>query len=96
MVRSKQSTFPKSTQVIHGEDLYLGTLLYLSKKSPTPRLKINPYADITPTGRFNPTKEEKRTIDKLDSMFKGRANNDMVLDIIQGLEIDSEVDKIDT
>jgi len=96
VVRSKKSTFPKSTRVIHGEDLYLGTLLYLSKKSPTPRLKINPYADITPTGRFNPTKEEKRTIDKLDSMFKGRANNNMVLDIIQGLEIDTDVDNIDT
>lgn len=71
--RSKNSVFPASTRTIHAEDIYMGDLLYLSKKAPTPRFRINPYVKINEeTGKIIVEPEMQKILDKLDSLLSGK------------------------
>ena len=67
--KSKDNNFPKSTRRIHGEDPYIGSILYITKKAPSPRFKINPYAKINEEGKFVFDKKTKQAIKKLNKLF---------------------------
>lgn len=74
--RGTNNQFPINTRVITGPDLYIGSVLFLPKNTPTPKVRINPFAKFTPTGRINPTPEQKYKLDLLDNMFAGRIVSD--------------------
>jgi len=77
--KSKDNNFPKSTRRIHGEDPYIGSILYISKKAPSPRFKINPYAKINEEGKFVFDKKTKQAIKKLNKLFSQSFMDDDIL-----------------
>lgn len=85
VTKSKNSVFPASSRFITGSDLYMGSILYLTKKSPTPKLHINPYVTLdVVTGRFTPTEEMKTTIKALDDrLVKSIGTNAKVNDSLE-------------
>ena len=55
---------------LRGPDLYIGSLLFLPKSTPTPKARINPYANISPsTGNILPDDHSRELLDKLDDML---------------------------
>ena len=88
--RAKNNTFPQSTRTIHADDIILGSILYVSKKAPTPRLKINPYINIDLTsGRVLLSKVEERLVDKVNRMLQGKFLDNKFLDNI--IETEDEI-----
>jgi len=77
--KSKDNNFPKSTRRIHGEDPYIGSILYITKKAPSPRFKINPYAKINEEGKFVFDKKTKQAIKKLNKLFSQSFMDDDIL-----------------
>lgn len=77
--RGSKTTFPESTKTLKGYDIYMGSMLFLSKPAPTPRFRSNLYLkyNIT-TGKLIIPENINKTITKLDNMLKGRLNNDKI------------------
>ncbi len=76
-VRRGTNTFPENTRSITGPDLFIGSLLFLPKKVPTPKVRINPFATYDEeTKRISPDKETKHILDTLDIMLQGRIEDD--------------------
>jgi hypothetical protein len=102
--RGTKSQFPESTKTLKGHDIFLGSMLFLNKKAPTPRFKMNLYThyDVN-TGRLIIPDDIKETIDKLDVLLRGKTEHNAyaqvftadgeedVLDVIDD-EDDSECD----
>jgi len=81
--RSKNNVFPRNTRVIHGEDLYMGSLLYLSKKSPSPRFKVNPFMDVDiKTGKITPNGKMLKSINILNDLLTSKFTNQKILDSV--------------
>jgi len=75
--RSKNNAFPAFMRTIHAEDLILGSILYISKKAPTPRLRMNPTIKINKlTNRIETSEKQDKTIEKLDAMLNARFIDD--------------------
>lgn len=69
----KATPMPDAIKFIRGYDLYLGSLLFLTKKAPSPRLRVNPYLQFNPvTGKILMSKEIKETTDLINSLLKGK------------------------
>lgn len=85
--RGKQSQFPESTRTLKGQDLILGSMLFLTKKSPSPRFRTNLYLkyDIY-TGRVTPDKDILDKANYLDKMLQGRGDASQVTSITEELE----------
>lgn len=77
--KGKTNKFPLSTRSIKGHDLYLGSLLFLTKSAPSPRFRSNPFLnyDINSGKLIIPDNIEK-TIKKLDSLLTGRIVNNKI------------------
>ena len=89
--RSKTNVFPFATRTLHAEDLNMGNLLYLSKKSPTPRLKVNPYVDIDfESGKIKITKSKKSTLEQLEEMLSGKTASKLINSDLIDSNIDEE------
>ena len=89
--RDKNNAFPKYARQIRAEDSVVGSLLYLPKKSPTPRVRINPFSSIDErTGKFN-LSEYQSYIDKVNMMLEGKIEDTELLDKL----IDSDDGKVE-
>jgi hypothetical protein len=86
--KSTSNPFPINTRSITAPDLFIGSVLFLGKKTPTPRLKINPFAKIDHrTGRLIPDKETRNKLDIIDHMLTGRVEeNENILKNMQETE----------
>lgn len=81
--RASKSQFPEATKSLKAQQMYLGSILFLSKTAPSPVFKANPYMDYSlETGRLLMSKERKAQLDNLESMLKGRIDNDHI-DILE-------------
>ena len=91
VVRDKNNAFPRYTRQIRAEDAVVGSILYLPKKSPTPRIRINFFSDVDErTGKFK-LDEYKSFIDKANKLLEGKMENTELLDKI----IDSDDSKVE-
>lgn len=80
--------FPESTRQLKGHDLILGSLLFLTKKAPSPRFRINPFLHYdVKTGRILIPEYLAPIVDKVDTMLKGK--NEYT--DIEVLEIDEDI-----
>lgn len=71
--RGSKTQFPESTKTIKGQDLVLGSLLFLSKVAPSPRFKVNMFFNYdTKTGRPLITDDIDNTVKKLDTLLRGK------------------------
>jgi len=88
VTKNKAAVFPKATRSITGPDLFMGSILYLGKKAPTPKLKINPFITLDmATGRPAPKPDIMEAITLLDKMFNGKIIEDKKI-----IESEIEVD----
>jgi len=90
--RGLQNQFPASIRSITGHDLFLGSLLFLPKKAPTPRVRINPFVRLNvATGRLEPSKGIKDALDTLDSLLVGRETDNYK---IRNSELEVDMDNV--
>lgn len=69
--RNKKNPFPESAKSLHAGDCGAGSLLYLRKKLPSPRFRINPYLNYdVGTGKIQHPAEIKEHINHLDNELK--------------------------
>lgn len=88
--RNKANVLPPNTKILRAEDLVFGSMLHLMKKSPTPRIRINPFVDINiPTGKFVLSNATQRTVDKLRPMLTNKFVDE---NIIQNEKISDDVE----
>jgi len=88
--RSVRNVLPPNTRTLRAEDLAFGSMLYLSKKSPTPRLKVNPYVSVdVETGKIKLDDDVKRCVEKLDILLQHKFEDSEISES----EIIGEVDK---
>ena len=74
--RGSKTTFPESTKQLKGHDLYIGSLLFLTKQAPSPRFRSNLYMDYNLfTGKLNIPQDIKETTQLLDDMLRGGIEN---------------------
>ena len=91
VVRDKNNAFPRYTRQIRAEDAVVGSILYLPKKSPTPRVRINLFTDVDEqTGKFK-LDSYKSFVDKVNVMLEGKIENNDLLDKL----IDSDDAKVE-
>lgn len=77
VTKSKSAVFPKATRHIVGSDTFQGNIYGLSKKAPTPKIRINPYITIdSKTRRPTPTDDIMEKIILLDKSFNGKLGSD--------------------
>ena len=91
MIRDKDNAFPNYLRQIRAEDVVFGSILYLPKKAPTPRVRINPFIEVDErTGKFI-IDEYKGFIEKVNKMLEGKIEDNNLLDKI----IDTDDDKVE-
>ena len=80
--RGSKSQFPENTKILKGQDLFLGSLTFLTKGAPTPRLRSNIYMryDID-SGKLLIDELNKKSIAKLDLLLGGRMDSSNVVTI---------------
>ena len=75
--RGSNTQFPESTKLLRGHDLYIGSLLFLSKSKPSPRFRVNPYFNYElDTGRIIIDEKFDKILSELDSMLMGSIEYD--------------------
>ena len=91
MKLGKKSQFPESTRTLRGHDLWLGSLLYLSKNAPSPRFRANLFMRYDmKTGKLLIPDDLQQSIDKLDRMLLGKElNNKRILESENVVTLDS-------
>jgi hypothetical protein len=74
--RGKQSSLPEAMKTLKGQDMFLGSLLFLSKSSNSPRFKSNLFMDYDlHTGRLTPSDEVRPKVELLDELLLGRSGD---------------------
>jgi hypothetical protein len=74
--RGTKSQFPDSTKTIKGQDLVMGSLLFLTKTAPSPRFRANVFLKYSPeTGKLIIPDDLARSIAKLDTLLQGKMEN---------------------
>lgn len=77
--RGTKTQFPESTKTIKGYDLYLGSLLFLTKTAPSPRFRTNLFLKYNvKTGRLIIPEDIVKTVSKLDLLLQGRINSNKI------------------
>lgn len=77
--RGKQNQFPEATKTLRGYALYIGSILFLNKKAPSPMFRSNLFMDYDLwTGRLTIPGNINETILYLDEMLKGRLENEKI------------------
>ena len=94
--RGAKSQFPANTRFIKGQDPLIGSLLYLAKKSPSPRFKANIFMDYSiNTGKVNISQENIDIAETIDKMLMGRIDEDdeEYTNITSNIELMDNVDE---
>ena len=74
--RGKQSSLPEAMKTLKGQDMFLGSLLFLSKSSNSPRFKSNLFMNYDlHSGRMMPSEQVLPKIKLLDELLLGRAGD---------------------
>ena len=74
--RGTKSQFPESTKTVKGQDLVMGSLLFLTKTAPSPRFRANVFLQYSQdTGRLIIPEDLARSIAKLDTLLQGKMKN---------------------
>lgn len=92
--KGKQTVFPQNTQKITGADAFAGSFFYLPKKSPTPKVRCNPFMKVNlRTGRLAPDEHDKKVIEALDIKLTSKQvhTDSMSEDLMQTLISDDEM-----
>ena len=70
---SKQNTLPEAMKSIKAQDLYFGSVLFLTKSAISPRFKANMFMDFNiDTGRILVSDEMQAKLDQLDVFLKAK------------------------
>lgn len=87
--RAKTTQIPENVLTLNGYDLYLGSLLFLTKAIPSPRFRSNLYMqyDIN-TGKLIIPPKIQKTIDKLETLLRGKTENAKIQLLDEGIDID--------
>jgi hypothetical protein len=89
--RGKQNQFPEATKTLRGYALYIGSILFLNKKAPSPMFRSNLFMDYDLwTGRLTIPSAINETILHLDNMLKGRLENEKI-NVLNGDETLNEL-----
>ena len=81
--RGNKTQFPESTKTIKGQDLIIGSLLFLTKTAPSPRFRTNIFMDYNIwTGKLQVPDHIARSASKLDTLLQGKIVNDKIEDSI--------------
>lgn len=98
--RGTKSQFPESTKTIKGQDLVLGSLLFLTKTAPSPRFRTNVFLNYNiESGRLVIPDNIAVTVSKLDKLLQGKADNRIINlldengDINIGHDLDDTIDE---
>ena len=89
---SKQTTLPESMKTIKAQDLYFGSVLFLTKSANSPRFKANIYMDYNvETGRIIIDDVMKDKLSRLDS-FLGAKTGQHVIPESDMLEEETDIE----
>lgn len=87
--KGSKTQFPFNTRTIKADDIFLGSMLYMSKAAPSPRFRANIFMDYdTYSGKINIDEDTKRKLDKLDKLLTGQVKEDD----IEITEVDDIID----
>jgi len=90
--RSSRNVLVPSSRILRGEDMLLGSILYLSKKAPTPRLKMNPWLNIdVSTGKIVLSEKDKQTVSKLDALLVHKFEDDSIAEAEFTTDVDNDI-----
>jgi len=88
--RGKQSSLPEAMKTLKGQDMFLGSLLFLSKSSNSPRFKSNLFMEYDlHSGRMMPSEAIQPKIKLLDELLLGRSGDNTK---IRAMELLAEVE----
>lgn len=77
--RAKNSQFPEGRRILRAYDLYLGSMLFITKAAPSPVFRANVFMNYNVnTGRILVPEELDRPLHKLDSMLSGKTENSKI------------------
>jgi len=91
--KGRGTQFPESTKTLRGQDLWLGSMLYLGKNAPSPRFRANLYMDYDlRTGKLNMEPGIKRKVELLDDLLMGKTtSNQKIIDSELAVEVDKDL-----
>ena len=70
---AKGAQFPEETRTLRGYDLWLGSLLFLSKSAPSPKFRLNMFMNYSVhTDKLLIPEKLKPTLDHLDKLLLGK------------------------
>lgn len=77
--RASKAQFPEATKTLKAQQMFLGSLEFLSKSKPSPVFKANLYMKYNEeTGRLLLDRPTKLRLEKLESLLKGRIVDDRI------------------
>lgn len=86
--RGTKSQFPESTKTIKGQDLYLGSVLFLTKTAPSPRFRSNMFLKYNvATGRLIIPDDIAIAISKLDILLQGKVDENTNVNLLDDLSV---------
>lgn len=88
VIRSKREAFPPNTRKLRAEDLILGSMSHLPKKTPSPRFRLNVNADIDlHTGKLLLTEKDKYFINKTDAMLNAKHDGADIKEMTNDIDV---------
>lgn len=77
--RASNNQFPEARRTLKAHDLYLGSMLFITKAAPSPAFRANLYMNYDiDTGRLIIPEDLDKSLKKLDIMLTGRTDNSKI------------------
>lgn len=74
--KAKNGSFPEARRTLKAHDLYLGSMLFITKSSPSPAFRTNLFMNYDlDSGRILVPSEIDKPLNKLDVLLSGRTEN---------------------
>jgi hypothetical protein len=73
---NSRSAFPVNIRQLYASQIFQGNVLNLKKGSPTPLRSLNPFARLTPNGKFIANEEILKTISLIDEYLNHKISED--------------------
>lgn len=95
--RASKAQFPEATKTLKAQQLFLGSINFLSKSKPSPVFKSNLYMQYNEdTGRLLLSNDMKIRLDKLESMLQGRIEDKRIEILESDTDNDIDNEEVDT
>lgn len=89
--KGKNDTIPEPAKTLSAYDAYMGSIMFVPKKVPSPKMRINPFVKLdVATGRFGLTAEMEESMRRFESMISGSNKEDNLMDNELEFDIDLE------